>query len=66
MTKEIIKASAIARGRTLDPFAVDKARQYRTKRIADLNQKVKAGTATFAERKELKYKWGLPLKPILI
>ena len=45
-------SSALTRGRTLDPFAVDKANQWRIARLKELESQ-NILTLTFKERHEL-------------
>jgi len=51
-------SNALRRGRTLDPDAVRKAKQWRQQRIAHLKSRLADGTITMEERKELRWKWG--------
>jgi len=54
-------SSAFMRGRTLDPDAVKKAREWRGARIEHLQEQLANGQITIKERRELKYKWCKPL-----
>ena len=58
-TADVLMASSMARGRTLNPQAVAFARKQREERITTLRTHVLENTATTKERRELAWKWGI-------
>ena len=52
-------STALTRGRTLDPRAVETARRWREDHINSLIEKRNKDIATLKELRELRWKWGI-------